>query len=157
MKRIAMIALAVLAGCAGTRSLTDPVHHNSARSRQLMILAAVEANNISNADARLTRQLNIANEVLERFDNEAAVQVLDEATRTLTVVGKDLNGHGRLAGWVSVAQLSRRAKDTPHAAAAVGRAVKELDALPVVAERCDYVMGVAEELNNTVGPVDAIA
>jgi hypothetical protein len=157
MKRSIAVACALLAGCTGPMRLSDPVHHNAARSRQLMVLAAVEANNIADADGRLTRQLNIANEVLDRFDKEATVEVLTEATRTLTVAGKDLTGHARLAGWVSVAQLSRRAKDMPHATSAVDRAVTEVEALPDVAERCQYVMGVAEELNNIQGPVPAIS
>ena len=160
LKNLCRCGLAVLAllssGCTPKR-LTDPVHHSARRSRQLMVLAAVEARHIPDADVRLTRQLNIANEVLAQYGKDGAVEVLHEATETLNGVGKQLTGHALLAGWVSVAQLARRASAGQLATDASDRAVRELERLPDPAERCDYVMGVAEEVSHAVGAPAAVA
>lgn len=151
---VTMLALLVTA-CAGPRRLTDPVHHTSRRSRQLMVLAAGEARLIPDADVRLTRQLNIANEILSQHGKDGAVEALHHATETLTTVGRQLSGHALLAGWVSVAQLARRSSSDALATEAAGRAVNELERIPDPAERCDYVMGVAEEVSHSIGSPSA--
>jgi hypothetical protein len=137
-------------GCLTPRRLTDPVHHNARRSGQLMALAAAEAKAIPDADVRLTRQLNIANEIQLRYGKDDAVEALLQATETLNSVGAQLNGHALLAGWVSVAQIGRRASAGPLATDAVARAVRELERMPNVAERCDYLIDVAEELTQAL-------
>jgi hypothetical protein len=143
--------------CMTPKRLTDPVHHSSGRSQQLMVLAAGEARQISDADVRLTRQLNIANEILQHYGKDGAVLALHEATQTLASTGDRLTGHALLAGWVSVAQLARRASDGALSTEAAARAVLELERIPSPADRCDYVMGVAEEVSHTFGAPAAIA
>src|SRR5581483_3029450 len=100
------------------------------RSRQLTIRAAVEAGHIADADARLTRQLNIAERALVGFGPEDALTVLAEASKTLSEVGPALSSHARISGWVSVSQLARRAVGTELAKTATAGARRELDALP---------------------------
>jgi hypothetical protein len=122
-----------------------------------MVLAAQEARHIPDADVRLTRQLNIASQILNQYGSEGVSDALKQATETLNSTGNQLTGHAVLAGWVSVAQLSRGAKDSSLATQAVTRAVTELERLSDPAERCDYVMGVAEEVAHTLGPEAAVA
>jgi hypothetical protein len=149
--------LVAVAACVTPKRLTDPVHHSSGRSQQLMVLAAVEARHIPDADVRLTRQLNISNEILQHYGKDGAVLALHEATETLSLVGGQLTGHALLAGWVSVAQLARKASDGALATEAARRALLELERMPSPADRCDYVIGVAEELSLTLGAPAAIA
>jgi len=157
MRKILVVALVSLAACASQKRLTDPVQHSTKRSRQLMVLAAQEARHIPDADIRLTRQLNIANQILNQYGTEGVSDALRQATDTLNSAGPQLTGHAVLAGWVSVAQLSRRAKDSTLATQSVTRAVTELERIADPAERCDFVMGVAEEVAHTLGPESAIA
>lgn len=145
------------AGCHGANIRPDAIQKSTERSRQLTLLAAREASRVTDADARLTRQLNIANGMRQRFGDEDAVKVLVEARTTLGDVGKDLSGHTRLSGWVSISQLSREAHDDATAKAATVAAEAELNALPDAAERCQYIMGVAEEVSQTRGNRDAAA
>lgn len=151
------VTLLVFSSCVASKRLTDPVHHSSRRSSQLMVLAAGEAKAIPDADVRLTRQLNIANEILLRYGKEGASEALLEATETLNTVGQSLDGHALLSGWVSVAQIARRADAQPLATDAVTRAMREIERMPNVAERCDYVIDVAEEASHTLGAPQAVA
>jgi hypothetical protein len=112
---------------------------------------------IPDADVRLTRQLNIANEILLRFGKEGASEALLEATETLNTVGPHLDGHALLSGWVSVAQIARRASADGLATDAVTRAMREIERMPNVAERCDYVIDVAEEASHALGAPQAVA
>ncbi|MBL8949265.1 MAG: hypothetical protein JNK82_00715 [Myxococcaceae bacterium] len=153
----AVLAALAVTACANQKRLTDPVQHSTRRSRQLMVLAAQEARHIPDADTRLTRQLNIANQILVSYGTDGVSDALRQATDTLNTSGPQLTGHAVLAGWVSVAQLSRAAKDQTLATQAATRAVTELERMPDPAERCDYVMGVAEEMAHTLGPDSAIA
>lgn len=158
MKLIACaVALLAFSSCLASKRLTDPVHHSSRRSSQLMVLAAAEAKAIPDADVRLTRQLNIANEILLRYGKEGASEALLEATETLNTVGPNLDGHALLSGWVSVAQIARRASAEGLATDAVTRAMREIERMPNVAERCDYVIDVAEEASHTLGAPQAVA
>jgi hypothetical protein len=158
MKPIAYaVAVLALSSCFATKRLTDPVHHSSRRSSQLMVLAASEAKAIPDADVRLTRQLNIANDILLRYGKEGASEALLEATETLNTVGPSLNGHALLSGWVSVAQIARRASAEGLAIDAVNRAMREIERMPNAAERCDYVIDVAEEASSTLGAPQAVA
>lgn len=144
-------------GCRHQNVQPQAVEKSTERSRQLALLAAHEAGLVGDADARLTRQLNIANGIRQRFTDEDSVKVLEEARATLTTVGKDLSGYARISGWVSVAQLSRGAHDDSIAKEATVEARRELEALPDQAERCEYVMGVAEEVSQAFGNHEAAA
>jgi hypothetical protein len=62
----------------------------------------------------------------------------------------------RLSGWVSVSELARRANLRPQAEQACGKAVTHLNALSDLAERCQYVMGIARELHALYGPPKAV-
>lgn len=158
MKRVlaATLCLLVVTGC-NEKKVSGSVKKTADRSRRLTILAASEASNIRDADARLTRQLNIAEQVLTRFGAEDALTVLGEADKTLRTVGTQLSSHARISGWVSVSQLARRARGTEAAKAATREAQRELEALPSLAERCQYVMGVAEEVSQLQGEADGAA
>ena len=151
-----LLCLFAVTACHG-KKVSSSVKKTADRSRRLTILAASEAGNIRDADARLTRQLNIAEQVLQRFGNEDALTVLAEAEKTLKSVGPQLSSHARISGWVSVSQLARRAVGTEAAKAATAEAQRELEALPNLAERCQYVMGVAEEVSQLQGEADAAA
>lgn len=158
MKLVACaVALLAFSSCLASKRLTDPVHHSSRRSSQLMVLAAGEARAIPDADVRLTRQLNIANEILLRYGKDGASEALLAATETLNTVGPSLDGHALLSGWVSVAQIARRASAESLATDAVTRAMREIERMPDVAERCDYVIDVAEEASHTLGAPQAVA
>lgn len=158
MKLVACaLALVAFSSCLASKRLTDPVHHSSRRSSQLMVLAAAEAKAIPDADIRLTRQLNIANEILLRYGKEGASEALLTATETLNTAGQRLDGHALLSGWVSVAQIARRASAENLATDAVTRAMREIEHMPNVAERCDYVIDVAEEASHTLGAPQAVA
>ncbi len=127
------------------------------RSRQLTLLAAKEAGNIRDADARLTRQLNIADGALNRFSHEDGSAVIREVTNTLRTVGGELRDHTRVSGWVSASQLARRAADVSTAKEATASAEHELETMEDRAVRCLFVMGVAEEVKQLRGNADAAA
>jgi hypothetical protein len=155
-KVLASLALWMLSlGCNHRPRISDNVAKTTARSRQLSILAAREAGNIRDTDARLTRQLNIASQVLHRFSKSDATIVLRDVVTTLAEKGRELNSHARLSGWVSVSQLSREADDKKLAIDAIVQAGKELEAIENPAERCQYVMGVAEEISQLQGEAEA--
>lgn len=156
--RLATVALCCFAasGCH-ERKVTSTVNVTFERSRKLSVLAAAEAGNIADSDARLTRQLNIAEQVLKRYGKEDALTVLGDASKTLKDVGPKLGSHARISGWVSVSQLARRASGTDAAQAAATQAQAELEALPSLADRCQYLMGVAEEISHSEGEAAATA
>src|SRR5690606_228422 len=103
-------------------------------------------------DARLTRQLNLAERQIRKQWLDEARATLAAARRTLASddAGK-LNTHARISGWVAVSELSREVADKQGAVSAIDAAVKEIDAIDDPAKRCDYVMGVANELQYLKG------
>lgn len=145
----ALLLLLFLPACAAMK--------NAERSRKLTVLAAREAASIADADARLTLQLNIANGALDRFEPEDGMAVISEVVKTLRSERDRLRGRTRLGGWVSASQLSRRAKNAAAAAEATRAAAQELDELGDQAERCQYLLGVAEEVRLSQGEPAAIA
>ncbi len=156
-RSIAVLALCMVAvGCNGKKVSSVP-NITVDRSRKLSVLAASEAGRISDADARLTRQLNIADQVLQRYGADDALLVLDEATKTLHEVGPALDGYARISGWVSISQLARQSAGTASAEVATKEAQAALEALPEPGERCQYVLGVAEEISHLQGDAQAIA
>lgn len=145
-RRTLMASLAVLLflpACASVKT--------EERSRKLTVLAAKEAGHISDADARLTLQLNIANWALERFDPADGMAIIGEVAKTLRAERDHLRGRTRLSGWVSASQLSRRAKNSAAAAEAAQAAAQELAELSDQAERCQYLLGVAQEVRISQG------
>ena len=72
-------------------------------------------------------------------------------------VGPALDGYTRISGWVSVSQLARKSMGNAMAESAAKDAQKELEALPDTGERCQYVLGVAEEVGQSQGDDAAIA
>jgi hypothetical protein len=152
---VSMCVLAVSTGCHG-RNVTSTPDVTFDRSRKLSILAAAEASQIADADSRLTRQLNIADQVKQRYTNDDALAVLDEASKTLHAVGPSLDGFARISGWVSVSQLARASHGNPMAETAAREAQRELEALPELGERCQYVLSVAEEISHLQGNAPAI-
>ncbi len=150
-----MCACVVFTNCAGRKVTTTPNVTND-RSRKLSVLAATEAGFIKDPDARLTRQLNIADQVQQRYSPEDALAVLEQATKTLHDVGPGLEGFTRISGWVSVSQLARKSTGVTVAEDAAKEAQKELEALPDPGERCQYVISVAEEIGQAEGDAAAI-
>jgi len=150
MRRLTLSALLLLLpACAAMK--------NTERSRKLTVLAAREAASIADADARLTLQLNIANGALDRFEPEDSMAVISEVVKTLRSERERLRGRTRLSGWVSASQLSRRAKNAVAAAEATRAAAQELEELGDQAERCQYLLGVAEEVRLSQGDSAATA
>jgi hypothetical protein len=138
--------------------LTGTVQASVERSRRLMGLAAQEAALIKDVDARLTRLLNLAEVQINRNWKEDARATLGSASTTLGGPdAKQLNDHAHLSGWVSVSELSRAADDNPAAVLACEAAVKSMENLEDPAKRCQYVMGVANELQYLKGKPAAAA
>jgi hypothetical protein len=117
------------------------------RSQRLVALASKEATSIKDVDARLTRQLNLAHLQIERgWADDARVSL---AATSATLPSKDADGlksHARISGWISISELSRRIKDTATATAACDGAIAAMNAIEVPGRRCEYVMGIANEL-----------
>jgi hypothetical protein len=133
-------------GCA-TPPLDGHLRNTEARSQKLMSLAAAEAAKIEDVDRRLTRQLNLADMQISRGWKDDARRTLAASRATLSSPdAAKLNDHARLSGWVSVSELCRAVDDKAGAATACDGAVAELEKLPSEAARCEYVMGVSNEL-----------
>jgi hypothetical protein len=152
------IVMVSIHGCAEPPTLTGRLRPSDERSRHLMRLAAEEASLISDVDTRLTRLLNFA-------DMQIQKKWLDEARATLNAArkalgsddAKQLNEHARISGWVSVSELSRQAGDNPGALSACDGAVDAMRSLDDPARRCDYVMGICNELQYLKGMPAAAA
>lgn len=164
MRRLATLALAAvlvsfsggLSGCKDDRPISGVVRVSPDRGKRLLALAAREAAAIKDIDARITRQLNLADQQLNRGWKEEAQQTLGEAVTTLqSGDAASLNDHARMSGWISVSQLSRQASDLPRADAASQSAVAALRQIENPAVRCEYVMGVANELQYSRGMGEA--
>lgn len=153
-----MTAVSLIGGCSEPPPVTGDLQLNKQRSQKLMALASDEAGKIVDADVRLTRQLNLA-------DVQIARDWADDAKRTLTAARKTLespeagklNDHARISGWVSISELSRRIKDPPTAATATEAALVELDKIVDPSKRCEYVMGISNELQYVRGKPAAAA
>jgi hypothetical protein len=141
-----VVLLAALVGCESTPSADNDRH------AKLLSLAAGEAGQIANASDRLKRQLNFADRQLDDGRTDEGRQTLAAAAETLrSTKPADLPPRIRLAGWVSISELSRRAKDTAAADAACEQAVATLRSLDPVPERAEYAVGVATEVRELHG------
>lgn len=130
---------AVLIGCAAPAP--------PSRSARLLSLAGTEAGQVADPQARLKRQLNVADRQLDGDRPAAARQSLAAAAGTMRDAGPDaLPRRIRIAGWVSISELSRKADDPAAADAACDQAVVALRSVTPEAERAEYAVGVAREV-----------
>jgi hypothetical protein len=145
--RIAVSTLLIsttLIGCAATVP--------NDREGRLLTMAAAEAQQISDATQRLNRQLNFASMQAHRGQSADAKQSLAYAAQTLRDAKPgELHSQIRIAGWVSISELSRGGNDKATAQMACGQAVAVLRSLETVSERPEYVVGVAEEVEALQG------
>ena len=147
-----------LHGCAAPSPVTGNLHIEEARSQKLTALAAEEADQIGEVDMRLTRQLNLADTQSTRGWEADARTTLAAARKTLNAPeAAKLNTHARMSGWVSVSELSRRVKDAAGALSATEAALRDLDGVEDPGKRCQYVMGLANELQYIKGKPAAAA
>jgi hypothetical protein len=144
--RMALCTILIAAGLVGCAN--EPVDRES----KLLTMAAGEAQQIPDSTQRLTRQLNFASQQMQRGRSEESKQSLAFAAQTLRDAKPgDLKPQIRIAGWVSISELSRQGNDLATAKAACDQAVKVLDSLDPVADRPQYVIGVASEVQALQG------
>ena len=140
-------------GCQQAPRLTGEIEQGRDRSRQLFALAAAEVAVIDDFDARLTQLLNLADQQNQYQWRTDAAATLGHAQKSLMDVEPTLaNVHARLAGWVSVSELARYAHAPKLADQALDQAVDVLMAIDAQAVRCQYVMGLANELQYVRSP-----
>jgi hypothetical protein len=139
------------AGC-GAPPISGRLNVDENRSQKLMALAADDAGLIADPDMRLSRQLNLADLQINRGWNDDARNTLAAARKTLSSPeASKLNDHARLSGWVSTSELCRRIHDMPGAATATDAALQALDRIEDPGKRCQYVMGLSNELQYIKG------
>lgn len=174
-RRLALGVLIAIGGVALLSAGCGQSRPAGGDANRILAMAGEEAGQIPAAKERLTRQLNIANRQTDngrpadaRATLAAARQTLESAGRaaggkdaaTRLAEGKDekdegLTDHERLAGWVSIAELSREAKDERAAGQALDEALTHLRALQPESARADYVTGVAREVKAQRGDAAA--
>lgn len=155
---IVVLALGgLLNGCAENGAQLQPKPPED-RTRQLMVLAAEEARDIDDMRQRLSRLLNVAHRQIEARRPLDARTTLGHVRAAL--VGGDA-GHletaGRLAGWVSISELARRAEKKRFAASACRQAATVLRKVKPAVGRCAYVRSLAAETRKAVGNDTAAA
>jgi hypothetical protein len=127
------------------------------RSGRLLAMAAQEAAQISSSLNRFTRQLNIADTQIRTGRKADAIASLALARDTLaSAEDKSFDSLRRIAGWTSLAQLSRAAGDRDMALKAADQALASLNDVTPVAERAQYVLSLATELERVRGKEDAV-
>ncbi len=127
------------------------------RSGRLLEMAGKEAAGISNTLDRFTRQLNIANTQVRTLRNADALQTLKLAHETLAGAKRDeIDDFHRIAGWTAISQLSRQAGDREMALAASDQAQAALNDVQPVAQRPQYVLSLATELQELRGTAAAV-
>ena len=140
-----MVGLVALAGCSDRVSEAE-------RNRRLIELAQKSASEVTIPKERLTRQLNIAEVQLLRQSQSDAQLTLAAARKTIMDAKKEqLDDYTRLAGWVSISQLSRRANDLVTSDLAISQAITAIGNLEPKAQRCDYVISLASEVREVRG------
>jgi hypothetical protein len=136
------IAMVLAAGCGGGgRGFRD-----ADRARRLMELAAEEAGKVDQPLDRFTRQLNIAEMQIDRNLAATGRQTLTAARRTLEKNGAEFDEKLHIAGWVSLSELARQAGADAFAGSALDRAIELVRQVRPKWKRCQYVVGVAQEL-----------
>jgi len=145
-------------GCTEMHPVNGQLDVTNDRSQRIMALAAEEAAAIPDPDTRLTRQLNLADTQIQRGWPVDARVTLTAARDTLQA--KDavkLNDHARISGWISISQLARQADDLALAVGACDSAKAAMTAIEDPAKRCQYVMGISNELQYLKGKPAAAA
>ena len=119
-------------------------------------MASEEVSSITNAKERLTRQLNIADLQINIGHNADAAKTLTAARDNLTAAAPaDMDDLSRLSGWVSISELARAADDKELAGKACDDGRELLSSIKPEAVRCDYVLGLADEIYQLRGKPDA--
>ena len=116
-----------------------------------MAMAAEEAQAIDDVADRLRRQLNIANMQIVNGQFLDGRKTLGHARVTVEASVSELNPHSRLAGWVSISELSRMAGYSRFADAACEETIELLRSIEPRPVRCEYVRGVAREVLGSRG------
>ncbi|MHC4982935.1 MAG: hypothetical protein ACYTF6_07180 [Planctomycetota bacterium] len=141
---------ALLAGCYYDKPRTD--FQSADRARRLMAMAAGEAARIEAPPKRLRQLLSFANMQIESRHYSDARETLKGAWKTTESAAPEaLDEHTRVAGWVSMSELSRKAGDRATAGRACDEAVKLLRRIQPPPRRCEYVRGLADELRELRG------
>lgn len=135
--------------CLSCLACTQPTH--TRRDDILLRMAAQEASQVDSVKLRLKQQLHIAEIQIRRNAYSGARQSLARAWETLEEGQGQIDPHTRLAGWVSISELSRGARDKTTAANACRRAREALLNLPEEDQRCQYVLDLAHELRAVFG------
>jgi hypothetical protein len=112
-----------------------------------MQLAAGEAAQMQAPDQKLASLLNIAELQTDNGHDADALATLAEARQILAEIAEKLEPQTRIAGWVSLSQLSRQAGDADFANQAIDRAVVALKRLEPPSSRVQFVRGVAAQLH----------
>jgi len=144
---VSVVGLAAwLMGCQGANGF-----RSADRASRLMAMAGAEAAQVAAPRDRLSRQLNIAHMQNEQGYLLSARSTLAAAAQTLRETDKSLDVQIRLAGWVSVSELSRASRDRALAASACRQALDILRTIDPQADRCQFVCGVADEIRHLHG------
>ncbi len=126
------------------------------RREELLIMASEEVTFITNAKERLTRQLNIADLQISMGHKPDAAKTLAAARDNLTATAAaDMDDLSRMSGWVSISELARAADDKVLAGKACDDGRELLSSIKPDATRCEYVLGLAEEIYQLRGQPDA--
>lgn len=145
---VLFIAAIVLAGCSSPESKLD--------ADRILKMAGDEAGLIAAPKDKLTRQLNIANRQADTGKPIESRATLALARKTLEAADKDaFNNQQRLAGWISISELSRKVEDRAFANSALDEAIRSLNELKPPQARCEYVLGVEHELKELRGEREA--
>lgn len=145
---VCLIVLASVCGCSVPESRLD--------ADRILRMAGDEAGLITAPKDKLTRQLNVANREAETGKPTEARATLALARQTLENAKKeDFNNQQRLAGWISLSELSRRVDDKTFANSALDQALQTLKELTPQQARCEYVLGVEHELRELRGDAEA--
>jgi hypothetical protein len=146
---IVLVIVAILAGCS-------PTQESKLDADRILKMAGDEAGLIAAPKDKLTRQLNIANRQAETGKPTESRATLALARKTLETADKDaFNNQQRLAGWISLSELSRKVEDKAFANSALDEAIRSLNELKPPQARCEYVLGVEHELKELRGEKEA--
>lgn len=144
MRSLGMLALTMwlvlLSGCLAAEDRLRKID----RRRHLMAMAAEEALSIDDVAERLRRQLNIAHTQIANGRFRDGRKTLGHARLSVEKGQAAVNPHARLAGWVSISELSRKAGYDRFANAACQEAIQLLRSIQPAPVRCEYVRGVAQ-------------
>jgi hypothetical protein len=143
-----LIVAGSLCGCGSPDSKLD--------ADRILRMAGDEAGLITAPKDKLTRQLNIANREAQTGKPAEARATLAMARQTLENAEKNaFNDQQRLAGWISLCELSRRSDDKAFANSALDQALRTLNELTPQQARCEYVLGVEREVRELRGDAEA--